>query len=141
MRIYLKSELQGTQYIELAKGKYNSSWKIDSIYFLEEDFKVYEIIMAKFNKNYQPMRYTNFDKKSVKLIVQELIIFLDKIKDDNNAINSLQNMNYDIDVLSNFAINRINLIKSNELISTTIRLIEWLKETISNNDYFCVIGI
>ena len=47
MKAYLKNEIGGTDFIELQKGKYkNLHFKEDSIYFCEEDFIVFELIIS-----------------------------------------------------------------------------------------------
>ena len=63
MKAYLKNEISGTYFIELQKGKYkNLHFKEDSIYFYEKDFIVFELIFSKFNSDYRPFKYSNFNK-------------------------------------------------------------------------------
>lgn len=73
MKAYLKNEISGTYFIELQKGKYkNLHFKEDSIYFYEKDFIVFELIFSKFNSDYRPFKYSNFNKSMIAMILEEL---------------------------------------------------------------------
>lgn len=141
MKCFYKEELIGTAYIELSKGKYMNKMHNESIYFKENDFQVYEMIFSKFNPKYRPFSYTNFDSKTSNLIILELEKFVDIISVNGNVVDALKDMNYDIYVLGNSSIDNIESTVINEVISTTNKLIEWLKNTMHNNNCFSVVGL
>ena len=95
MKVYLKNEICGTEFIELQKGKYdNLHFLEDSIYFYEEDFVVFELIFLKFNSRYSPFKYINFNKSLITMILKELSIFLNKLYETHDIINALKDMKY-----------------------------------------------
>ena len=142
MKAYLKNEISGTDFIELQKGKYkNLHFKEDSIYFCEEDFIVFELIFSKFNSNYRPFRYSNFNKRMIAMILNELGIFLNKLHETDDIINVLKDMKYNIDDLSSLDIHEISSINIEELFSTVKKLSHWLNEVLQKERFFSVLGL
>lgn len=142
MKVYLKNEICGTEFIELQKGKYdNLHFLEDSIYFYEEDFVVFELIFLKFNSRYRPFKYINFNKSLITMILKELSIFLNKLYETHDIINALKDMKYNIDILSDTKKNELKSSNVDELSSTIIVLSQWLNEVLLQEKCFSVIGI
>ena len=142
MKAYLKNEISGTYFIELQKGKYkNLHFKEDSIYFYEKDFIVFELIFSKFNSNYRPFRYSNFNKRMIAMILEELGIFLNKLHETDDIINVLKDMKYNIDDLSSLNIHEISSLNIEELFSTVKKLSHWLNEVLQKERFFSVLGL
>ena len=142
MKAYLKNEISGTYFIELQKGKYkNLHFKEDSIYFCEEDFIVFELIFSKFNSDYRPFRYSNFNKRMIAMILEELGIFLNKLHETDDIINVLKDMKYNIDDLSSLNIHEISSLNIEELFSTVKKLSHWLNEVLQKERFFSVLGL
>ena len=142
MKAYLKNEISGTDFIELQKGKYNNlHFKEDSIYFCEEDFIVFELIFSKFNSDYRPFRYSNFNKRMIAMILEELGIFLNKLHETDDIINVLKDMKYNIDDLSSLDIHEISSLNIEELFSTVKKLSHWLNEVLQKERFFSVLGL
>lgn len=142
MKAYLKNEISGTDFIELQKGKYNNlHFKEDSIYFCEEDFIVFELIFSKFNSDYRPFRYSNFNKRMIAIILEELGIFLNKLHETDDIINVLKDMKYNIDDLSSLDIHEISSLNIDELSSTVKTLSYWLNEVLQKERFFSVLGL
>ena len=142
MKAYLKNEISGTYFIELQKGKYkNLHFKEDSIYFYEKDFIVFELIFSKFNSDYRPFRYSNFNKRMIAMILEELGIFLNKLHETDDIINVLKDMKYNIDDLSSLDIHEISSLNIEELFSTVKKLSHWLNEVLQKERFFSVLGL
>ena len=142
MKAYLKNEISGTYFIELQKGKYkNLHFKEDSIYFYEKDFIVFELIFSKFNSDYRPFRYSNFNKRMIAMILEELGIFLNKLHETDDIINVLKDMKYNIDDLSSLNIHEISSLNIEELFSTVKKLSHWLNEVLQKERFFSVLGL
>ena len=142
MKAYLKNEISGTDFIELQKGKYNNlHFKEDSIYFYEKDFIVFELIFSKFNSDYRPFRYSNFNKRMIAMILEELGIFLNKLHETDDIINVLKDMKYNIDDLSSLDIHEISSLNIEELFSTVKKLSHWLNEVLQKERFFSVLGL
>ena len=142
MKAYLKNEISGTDFIELHKGKYNNLHvKEDSIYFCEEDFIVFELIFSKFNSDYRPFKYSNFNKSMIAMILEELGIFLNKLHETDDIINVLKDMKYNIDDLSSLDIHEISSLNIEELFSTVKKLSHWLNEVLQKERFFSVLGL
>ena len=142
MKAYLKNEISGTYFIELQKGKYkNLHFKEDSIYFYEKDFIVFELIFSKFNSDYRPFKYSNFNKSMIAMILEELGIFLNKLHETDDIINVLKEMKYNIDDLSSLNIHEISSLNIEELFSTVKKLSHWLNEVLQKERFFSVLGL
>ena len=142
MKAYLKNEISGTYFIELQKGKYkNLHFKEDSIYFYEKDFIVFELIFSKFNSDYRPFKYSNFNKSMIAMILEELGIFLNKLHETDDIINVLKDMKYNIDDLSSLNIHEISSLNIEELFSTVKTLSYWLNEVLQKERFFSVLGL
>lgn len=142
MKAYLKNEISGTYFIELQKGKYkNLHFKEDSIYFYEKDFIVFELIFSKFNSDYRPFKYSNFNKSMIAMILEELGIFLNKLHETDDIINVLKDMKYNIDDLSSLDIHEISSLNIDELSSTVKTLSYWLNEVLQKERFFSVLGL
>ena len=142
MKAYLKNEISGTYFIELQKGKYkNLHFKEDSIYFYEKDFIVFELIFSKFNSDYRPFIYSNFNKSMIAMILEELGIFLNKLHETDDIINVLKDMKYNIDDLSSLNIHEISSLNIEELFSTVKKLSHWLNEVLQKERFFSVLGL
>ena len=142
MKAYLKNEISGTYFIELQKGKYkNLHFKEDSIYFYEKDFIVFELIFSKFNSDYRPFKYSNFNKSMIAMILEELGIFLNKLHETDDIINVLKDMKYNIDDLSSLNIHDISSLNIEELFSTVKKLSHWLNEVLQKERFFSVLGL
>ncbi len=142
MKAYLKNEISGTYFIELQKGKYkNLHFKEDSIYFYEKDFIVFELIFSKFNSDYRPFKYSNFNKSMIAMILEELGIFLNKLHETDDIINVLKDMKYNIDDLSSLNIHEISSLNIEELFSTVKKLSHWLNEVLQKERFFSVLGL
>ena len=142
MKAYLKNEISGTYFIELQKGKYkNLHFKEDSIYFYEKDFIVFELIFSKFNSDYRPFKYSNFNKRMIAMILEELGIFLNKLHETDDIINVLKDMKYNIDDLSSLNIHEISSLNIEELFSTVKKLSHWLNEVLQKERFFSVLGL
>lgn len=142
MKAYLKNEISGTYFIELQKGKYkNLHFKEDSIYFYEKDFIVFELIFSKFNSDYRPFKYNNFNKSMIAMILEELGIFLNKLHETDDIINVLKDMKYNIDDLSSLNIHEISSLNIEELFSTVKKLSHWLNEVLQKERFFSVLGL
>ena len=142
MKAYLKNEISGTYFIELQKGKYkNLHFKEDSIYFYEKDFIVFELIFSKFNSDYRPFKYSNFNKSMIAMILEELGIFLNKLHETDDIINVLKDMKYNIDDLSSLNKHEISSLNIEELFSTVKKLSHWLNEVLQKERFFSVLGL
>ena len=142
MKAYLKNEISGTYFIELQKGKYkNLHFKEDSIYFYEKDFIVFELIFSKFNSDYRPFKYSNFNKSMIAMILEELGIFLNKLHETDDIINVLKDMKYNIDDLSSLNIHEISSLNIEELFSTVQKLSHGLNEVLQKERFFSVLGL
>ena len=142
MKAYLKNEISGTDFIELQKGKYNNlHFKEDSIYFCEEDFIVFELIFSKFNSDYRPFRYSNFNKRMIAMILEELGIFLNKLHETDDIINVLKDMKYNIDDVRSLDIHEISSLNIDKLSSTVKTLSYWLNEVLQKERFFSVWGL
>ena len=142
MKAYLKNEISGTYFIELQKGKYkNLHFKEDSIYFYEKDFIVFELIFSKFNSDYRPFKYSNFNKSMIAMILEELGIFLNKLHETDDIINVIKDMKYNIDDLSSLNIHEISSLNIEELFSTVKKLSHWLNEVLQKERFFSVLGL
>ena len=142
MKAYLKNEISGTYFIELQKGKYkNLHFKEDSIYFYEKDFIVFELIFSKFNSDYRPFKYSNFNKSMIAMILEELGIFLNKLHETDDIINVLKDMKYNIDDLSSLNIHEISSLNIDELSLTVKKLSHWLNEVLQKERFFSVLGL
>lgn len=140
--IYDVKALEGTCYVELKPGKYTGNhWNKDSIYFTDETFSFFSLVIEKHYKSYSLFGMNEINIKTWKQIINEL----EKLKiilQSNPTIDDLKK--HMIFLLEK--ITERNFLKNfDENITKLIRVITelqtWILNTSKEHDFISILGI